>query len=84
MKFGGDIANAARVLDGACGRLSIFGFLTERFNLGMSLITNMLPYSVVTRPFVKTEPHLGNQLPLYVRPVPEEDDASSLPLPSPP
>jgi hypothetical protein len=84
MKFGGDIANAARILDGACGRPSIFGFLTELLNLGMSLTTNVLLHSVVTRPFVKTEPHLGNQLPLYVRPVSEEDEPSSLPLPSPP
>ncbi|KAF9026096.1 cytochrome P450 [Hymenopellis radicata] len=28
--------------------------------------------NVVTRPFVKSEPHLGNQLPLYIRPAPSD------------
>lgn len=29
-----------------------------------------LPYSVVARPWVKSEPDMGNQMPLYLRRVP--------------
>ncbi|KAJ6466379.1 cytochrome P450 [Mycena sanguinolenta] len=38
--------------------------------------------NVVTRPFVKSEPELGNQLPLYIRRAPSSDE-SSLPPPYP-
>ncbi|KAJ6584658.1 cytochrome P450 [Mycena capillaripes] len=38
--------------------------------------------NVVTRPFVKSEPELGNQMPLYIRRAPPSDE-TSLP-PSPP
>ncbi|KAK7469446.1 hypothetical protein VKT23_003917 [Stygiomarasmius scandens] len=40
--------------------------------------------NVVTRPFVKSEPHLGNQMPLYIRPAPfsEYDSSPQGPCPS--
>ncbi|KAJ7242872.1 cytochrome P450 [Mycena haematopus] len=38
--------------------------------------------NVVTRPFVKSEPELGNQMPLYIRRAPPSDE-SSLPPPYP-
>ncbi|KAJ7134340.1 cytochrome P450 [Mycena epipterygia] len=38
--------------------------------------------NVVTRPFVKSEPELGNQMPLYIRRAPPSDEPS-LPLPLP-
>ncbi|KII86568.1 hypothetical protein PLICRDRAFT_113427 [Plicaturopsis crispa FD-325 SS-3] len=36
--------------------------------------------NVVTRPFVKSEPHLGNQMPLFIRPVVHPLEPSSPPL----
>ncbi|KAF8208593.1 cytochrome P450 [Mycena galopus ATCC 62051] len=37
--------------------------------------------NVVTRPFVKSEPELGNQMPLYIRRAPPSDEFTSLPPP---
>ncbi|KAJ7505563.1 cytochrome P450 [Mycena galericulata] len=39
--------------------------------------------NVVTRPFVKSEPELGNQMPLYIRRAPPPSDELSLPPPVP-
>ncbi|KAK7048105.1 cytochrome P450 [Favolaschia claudopus] len=40
--------------------------------------------NVVTRPFVKSEPELGNQLPLYIRQAPLEEPSNPPPYPSSP
>jgi hypothetical protein len=58
------------------GQVSVVRASIARFGYVRAFTDLLIFRSVVTRPFVKSEPELGNQMPLYIRRVPPSDESS--------